>query len=297
MCFFKKKPQKQNANVPMANKQSGEICCSDKLARAYKLHGINMDTVSVNDPDPEYLYSNDRYTEISWENVYLIKEVAPSDDWEIAKVGIHVRTGKFYRVESRQKSYGAFLGGEDTWTNLSQSDFCTITGRDDINADNALSFVPDELKGIPATKITEQVCSFRGINDKKRKTYNIAYLSVTIERRFGTDIMNLVRYKDGYRAIHKYESHDFPDKKASRHLSETEVSYVIDALPMKKPDNCSRYGTANISIYGGEHVDAFCILDDGEYFYFGSEEYALTIYDRLYSAVKYKLIFNDSSQS
>ena len=183
------------------------------------------------------------------------KKISPSYGWEIAKAGIHVHTGKLYRIESREKSFGAFLGGEDTWSEISQSDFCFLTGRDDINEDNSLSFVPDELKQKHAVpKLDEEECEFNGTSYRKRKKHKIAYLSVVIGRKFGTDTVKLYRYKDGYRAIYEYYSLHFPRNTTSRHLSETEAHYIIDVFPKKKPKHAGKNGRADISIYSGERI-------------------------------------------
>lgn len=51
--------------------------------------------------------------------LYELFRIPPPDGWEISLIGLDALSGKPYRNNSRQKSYGAFLGSEDQWQPLS----------------------------------------------------------------------------------------------------------------------------------------------------------------------------------
>lgn len=260
------------------------------LNEAFALYRINEYYLDKDDESPEYVYEDDTYKDVSLISVHEITNVEPLPEWTVAKVGIHMLTGEFYRVDARPKSYGFYMGGEETYQRLSLEEFHKYTKRTDITEENALNFVP-KIEEPKAKEIKEKKIENKDINISISSKYDVAYLYISIKRRFATDTLRLIKYKNGYRVLSNYYSPDFPNNYTSRHLSSRDVDYVLSVFPNDKPVNGSgeEYGSANISLYGGEIIMAYCILCDGYYFNLGDNKCVLDVFDRLEEVTNTKI--------
>ena len=132
---------------------------------------------------------------------YKLKEIKPQEYYEKAWAGVNIATGIPFILQSKQKSYGVFLGGEDYYNRISWDQLRNLCGLD-INERNYMRFVPksawEQLEKDNREKpleLPDEQCVYSG--DKP-----IDYYFVKISRRFGADGYLFRKSPDGYRVFY-----------------------------------------------------------------------------------------------
>lgn len=132
---------------------------------------------------------------------YRLKEIEPQPDYQKAWAGINIAAGVPYVLQSRQRSYGVFLGGEDDYRRIPWDELKNLCGLD-INAGNYMRFVPksawERLENDNREKpleLPDGKCVYSGEKP-------IDYCFIEISRRFGADGYLFRKSPDGYRAFY-----------------------------------------------------------------------------------------------
>lgn len=213
-------------------------------------------------PEPEYAMSNSQLSEVTAATFVPLCSAQPDQDFEIASYGFNALDGMPYKMNSRQKSYGFFLGSEDVFTPVSYK-LLTEEWGTEINGDNWELFVDaktrERIKELTASKPPIDAST---VNCSPNSNRSVTRAYVHCKQRFGAHAQYFRKCEDGWRAfsIRNWEtganciplnSNSFPSeaeikglmrncvrgfKCFDRLLSENEVNWFFNRLE-EKNDN------------------------------------------------------------
>ena len=217
----------------------------------------------------------------TYETFVSMCDAEPEQGWEIASYGFNAPDGKPYFVQSRQRSYGAFLDGEDDFQPISYQKLSQKCGKD-INADNWQQFVPERIRQRLNIQNTAEAPEPAGdYNCAPNQNRNITYFYVYCQQRFGAYAAYFRKSSDGWRAFCMSNTEPgakhmplsdtaFPSEKQldellgngydgfacyDRLLSETEVNCFFNSAEEKRSDDNNSWN----DIYGSSKETALII--------------------------------------
>ncbi len=228
--------------------------------------------------------------------LYELFRIPPSPEWEIAIIGLDVRTGKAWQQNARQKSYGAFLGSEDEWHQLSYDDVRELAIQNNVSKANYAGLNENTWEHYIPQAFMERVIPkapqptvYPANHFARHGHLDADAIFVRTRRRFGEDFQFLRKCSTGYRAlsVSNADAGQFiygniptcPDEEfilnilenrksigcvniADRLLSNDDLQFIVNSVETTKLFHAPRRETAsaNISIYGGEIITAyFCV--------------------------------------
>lgn len=131
---------------------------------------------------------------------YRLFKINPRDGYEVAFTAINLMNGHLHRIDSKQVSYGFFLGGEDDVSGLSFKDWpqiATGTKYANMTSENWKDFIPKE----ELEKAANNNLAQRSFDDTFRENDDIEIdgLYIKLQQRFGVRVFYFRKTQTGYR--------------------------------------------------------------------------------------------------
>lgn len=250
-----------------------------KMYRVYSDDECNEDGLPIDKNEP-FSYIDTAYNFANIRTIYEINRVKPNEGWELAYVGICKVNGKFYLVNMRQRSYGAFLGSEEDVKEISFSEFYSMAKEkvEGITEDNALSFIPNDFCKIDMpTPVSKKIERGRFSPNKDQ----IKVLYIREELRFGSYVYELRKFDTGYRIEYINSSSASQGRQIyNRLISDSEFNAICTLISddfYEKSGELESYNP-EVSLYGCKYF-AQAELMDGKEIQFADADYvqALTV--------------------